>query len=160
MHGCVRTERCENHSCQAEFFRDFDVGGMSFAPTGRRCSLCNGVLRDTLLDWEDPLPEDDLAKATAEIEKPGTLVLCLGTSLRIEPVGLLPLSAEKYVIVNLQKTPRDNEAELIIRAPVDEVMSQLVTLLGFPKWQSEEPPPIERVWQPPHIKKNRKKSKK
>ena len=76
-------------------------------------------------------------------------MLCLGTSLRIEPVGNLPLSAAKYVIVNLQKTPRDDRAELIIRAAVDEVMNELMILLGYPKWDEGEPCQIERVWQPP-----------
>lgn len=146
VHGCVFTEKCE--ACGAEFFHDFDVGGMSFAPTGRNCSLCKGVLRDTLLDWNDGLPEDDFDRAQDEIQTPGTLVLCLGTSLRILPIGELPAQAEKYVIVNLQETPMDDQAALIIRAPVDTVMLELMENLGHPKWQEEPIPDIERVWTP------------
>ena len=146
VHGCVFTEKCEG--CGAEFFHDFDVGGMSFQPTGRNCTLCKGILRDTLLDWEDGLPEDDFDRATEEIQKPGTFVLCLGTSLRILPIGELPAMAARYAIVNLQQTPMDEDASLIIRAPVDKVMAELMELLGFPKWQNESPPPIERVWTP------------
>lgn len=134
LHGCVFTEKCEE--CHSEFFRDTDVGGMSFQKTGKKCEECNGDLRDTLLDWEDPLPELDFERSTAEC-KEADLVLCLGTSLRIEPAGSLPTLAKKFVIVNLQETPYDSEAALLIRAPVDEVMQSLMENLGYPNWQED-----------------------
>lgn len=146
VHGCVFTEKCEE--CGSEFFRDFDCGGMSFQPTGRNCSLCKGILRDTLLDWEDALPLDDLKRASAECQTPGTLVITLGTSLRIQPVGDLPTEAAKYCIINLQKTPHDEGAELLIRGTADGIMNDLLIHLGMPKWQEEACPPIERVWTP------------
>jgi NAD+-dependent protein deacetylase sirtuin 6 len=86
LHGCAFTEKCEQ--CSTEHFRDSDVGGMSFQKTGRKCERCSGDLRDTLLDWEDPLPEDDLERSDEHCEK-ADLILTLGTSLRIDPVGQL-----------------------------------------------------------------------
>jgi mono-ADP-ribosyltransferase sirtuin 6 len=53
-------------------------------------------------------------------------VLTLGTSLRIEPAGSLPQLAAKFCIVNLQKTPKDSAASLIVRAPVDVVMETIM----------------------------------
>jgi mono-ADP-ribosyltransferase sirtuin 6 len=146
LHGCAFTETCA--SCQTEHFRDQDVGGMSFQPTGRICGLeggCQGKLHDTLLDWEDPLPEDDFERAEQECDA-SDLVLCLGTSLRIEPAGSLPMRAKQFVIVNLQMTAKDDESALIIRAPVDEVMEYLMKHLGYEDWEKEDPPPIERHW--------------
>jgi mono-ADP-ribosyltransferase sirtuin 6 len=145
LHGCAFTETCV--SCQTEHFRDQDVGGMSFQPTGRICGLegCQGNLHDTLLDWEDALPEDDFERAELECDA-SDLVLCLGTSLRIEPAGSLPTRAKQFVIVNLQITPKDDESALIIRAPVDEVMDYLMKHLGYEDWEKEDPPPIERQW--------------
>ena len=75
-----------------------DTGGLSFQPTGHECDECGGSLHDILLDWEDPVLEMD--RAEEECTK-ADLVLCLGTSLRIEPVGNLPLLAKEFVIVNL-----------------------------------------------------------
>jgi mono-ADP-ribosyltransferase sirtuin 6 len=146
LHGCVFTEKCSE--CGMEHYRDSDVGGMSFQKTGRKCEKCQGDLCDTLLDWEDALPEDDYERAWEECEK-ADLVLCLGTSLRIEPVGSLPSLAKKYVIVNLQETPMDQEAAMVIRGRVDDVMSNLMQQLGHPDWDNEDSPPIERLWQMP-----------
>lgn len=163
LHGCVFTEKCE--VCGMEYFRDYDVGGVSFQKTGRRCtsviatpasscsaslmsspslsplshsslSPCNGDLRDTVLDWEDELPEQDYNRAQIECDS-SDLVLCLGTSLRIEPAGSLPTRAKKFVIVNLQPTPYDEEAVLVIRARVDDVMKDLIERLGYVDWDEE-----------------------
>ena len=99
LHGCVFTEKCER--CGEEYFRDYDLGGVSFQKTGRQCTKagCSGDLRDTILDWDDALPEEDWDRSQDECEA-ADLVLTLGTSLRIEPAGSLPLRAKKFVIVN------------------------------------------------------------
>mmetsp|Transcript_5064 Transcript_5064/g.14546 ORF Transcript_5064/g.14546 Transcript_5064/m.14546 type:complete len:357 (-) Transcript_5064:88-1158(-) len=138
LHGCVFTEKCEE--CGKEYFRDFDVGGMSFKKTGRKCSeapSCNGDLRDTILDWDDALPEDDWKNAQEQCSK-ADLVITLGTSLRIEPAGSLPLKAKHFVVVNLQQTPLDKEATLKIGADVDKVMSHIMNTLGLDGWEEEK----------------------
>lgn len=154
LHGCVFTEKCS--SCDTEYFGDNDVGGMSFHPTGRKCERaeCGGNLHDTLLDWEDPLPENDLDRAEQEADQ-ADLLICLGTSLRIQPVGSLPLRAKQFVIVNLQETPFDTDATLVIRAPVDNVMDDLLQTLGYENWQSEPPTKIQRKWRSEMAKNNK-----
>jgi mono-ADP-ribosyltransferase sirtuin 6 len=129
LHGCLFTEKCEE--CGFEYFRSFDVGTINFQKTGRICDRfeCDGALRDTLLDWESPLPEEDWQRAQEECQK-SDLCLVLGTSLRIEPVGSLPKLAKKFVIVNKQATPYDHVAALCIRAPVDDVMTFICSELG------------------------------
>jgi mono-ADP-ribosyltransferase sirtuin 6 len=148
LHGCAFTEKCS--SCGAEHFRDTDVGGMSFQKTGKKCEVCRtGDLVDTLLDWEDPLPKVDFERACAECEK-ADLVVCLGTSLRIEPAGSLPATAKKFVIVNLQQTPYDDKAALVIRGRVDEVMQGVTERLLGDDWDSgdDSSSSIERLWVP------------
>jgi len=146
VHGCVFTEKCAN--CGCEYFTDNELDGLSFKPTGNRCDECGdeGLLHDILLDWEDPVL--DLERVNRECAK-ADLILCLGTSLRIEPVGSLPLLAKKFVIVNLQVTPKDEFASHIIRAKVDDVMESLMTNLGYKNdWQDQPLPFIERKWKP------------
>lgn len=110
---------------------------VGFKFTGRRCVTegCNGRLKDHVLDWEDALPEDELEaseKASAEAD----LAICLGTSLQITPACDIPLktvkTGGKLVIVNLQKTPKDKKASLVIHARCDEVMQQLMSRMQLP----------------------------
>jgi len=124
LHGCIFTEKCEK--CEMEYFREYEVGGLSFQKTGRQCTDgdCAGDLRDTTLDWDDELPEKDWSISQEEFTK-SDLCITLGTSLRIEPAGSLPTLATKFVIVNKQITPYDNDAELCIRGSVDDVLRKI-----------------------------------
>ena len=146
-------EKCE--TCFAEYFRTFDIKGVRLQPTGRLCSkaelkteteensgsfICNGILRDTILDWEDELPEPDLTlseKHSAQAD----LSLCLGTSLQIVPAADIPLltistseernnGSGKLAIVNLQETPKDEFSDVCIHSFVDEVMYYAYHILG------------------------------
>ncbi|KFQ52187.1 NAD-dependent protein deacetylase sirtuin-6, partial [Nestor notabilis] len=130
-----------------QYVRDAVVGSMGLKPTGRLCSVtkarglraCRGKLRDTILDWEDSLPDRDLTLADEACRK-ADLSITLGTSLQIKPSGNLPLITKKrggkLVIVNLQATKHDKQADLRIHAYVDDVMTKLMKHLGLevPEW--------------------------
>ncbi|XP_058514093.1 NAD-dependent protein deacylase sirtuin-6 isoform X2 [Ochotona princeps] len=116
------------------------------------CTKCKtGELRDTILDWEDSLPDRDLALAD-EASRNADLSITLGTSLQIKPSGNLPLATKRHggrlVIVNLQPTKHDRHADLRIHGYVDEVMTQLMKHLGLqiPTW--EGPCVLERALPP------------
>mmetsp|Transcript_12007 Transcript_12007/g.24225 ORF Transcript_12007/g.24225 Transcript_12007/m.24225 type:complete len:403 (-) Transcript_12007:81-1289(-) len=179
LHGDIFTEKCP--TCHKEYIRNYEISTIGLQPTGRYCTSggdppgsCNGALTDTLLDWEDALPEVDWERSQVECAK-AELILCLGTSLRIEPAGglctlgtglgyvdagaaewdldcggyldvdattkkkkskkkkrqQLPPKKLGYVIVNLQETPYDDGATLVIRAKVDDVMERLMSKLGY-----------------------------
>jgi NAD-dependent SIR2 family protein deacetylase len=175
VHGCIFTEKCAR--CGTEYFRDEEIHSISFKPTGRYCSqplppsdkgtstplavvedvevVCGGPLHDTLLDWEDALPDDDWIRCQHACDQ-ADLIITLGTSLRIQPVAALPAQASKFVVVNLQETPYDDQAALIIRAKVDTVLSQLMIQLGYDSkaWGlggvgPSLRPPVQRIWTPP-----------
>ncbi|KAF6174787.1 hypothetical protein GIB67_031311 [Kingdonia uniflora] len=110
--------------------------------TLRRCSdhLCGARLKDTVLDWENALPAKEMIPAEMHCTR-SDLVLCLGTSLWITPACNLLLRSVrgggKMVIVNLQKTPKDKKANLVIHAPVDKVIAGVMHL--------------PNLWIPPYI---------
>lgn len=68
-----------------------------------------------------------LEKALTEVQK-ADLIICMGTSLRVYPVAQLPSYRNdnaKLVIINLEPTPYDNEANLVIHADIDETVETL-----------------------------------
>ncbi|XP_056600452.1 NAD-dependent protein deacetylase sirtuin-6 [Triplophysa dalaica] len=145
LHGNMFVEECEK--CGKQYVRDAVIGVMGLKPTGRYCDVirsrglrsCRGKLISTILDWEDSLPERDLNRAEEACRR-ADLALTLGTSLQIKPSGDLPLLTKrtggKVVIVNLQTTKHDKHAHQRIYGYVDEVMGQLMKLLGLeiPDW--------------------------
>lgn len=68
---------------------------------------------------EDALPDPEF-EAAKQHASSAQVALCLGTSLQITPACNLPLRTVKagghLVIVNLQATPKDKKADLVIHA--------------------------------------------
>uniref|UniRef100_A0A6J0SJH4 protein acetyllysine N-acetyltransferase n=2 Tax=Pogona vitticeps TaxID=103695 RepID=A0A6J0SJH4_9SAUR len=145
LHGNMFVEECMK--CGKQYVRDTVVGTMGLKPTGRLCDAskrrglrsCRGKLMDTILDWEDSLPDRDLSLAS-EASRKADLSVTLGTSLQIKPSGDLPLLTKKkggkLVIVNLQPTKHDKHADLRIHGYVDDIMAKLMKHLGveIPEW--------------------------
>ncbi|KAF7831269.1 NAD-dependent protein deacetylase SRT1 [Senna tora] len=142
LHGNSFMEACP--SCGTEYFRDFEVETIGLKETSRRCSdaKCGAKLKDTVLDWEDALPTKEMNPAEKHCRM-ADIVLCLGTSLQITPACNLPLKAlrggGKVVIVNLQKTPKDKKASLVIHGLVDKVIAGVMDLLNL------QIPPFVRI---------------
>lgn len=142
LHGNSFREVCP--SCGMEYVRDFEVETIGLKKTPRRCveEKCKARLRDTVLDWEDEMPSKEMNLAEKHCEM-ADIILCLGTSLQITPACDIPLralrSGGKLVIVNLQQTPKDNEACLVIHGLVDEV------ILGVMSYLYLRIPPFVRV---------------
>ncbi|KAM4808585.1 NAD-dependent protein deacylase sirtuin-6 [Rhinophrynus dorsalis] len=140
LHGNMFVEECSK--CGKQYVRDYVVGTMGLKTTGRLCDVpklrglraCRGKLKDTILDWEDSLPDRDLNLADEACRK-ADLSITLGTSLQIKPSGNLPLLTKrkggKLVIVNLQPTKHDRHADLRIHGYVDEVMKKLMQCLDL-----------------------------
>ncbi|KAJ9522132.1 hypothetical protein QJQ45_005158 [Haematococcus lacustris] len=129
LHGNCLAER-------SEYMRDFQVETIDFQPTGRRCVKpgCQGVLVDNLLDWESALPDDELDASIEAAERSG-LCLVLGSSLQISPANEIPLNTRskggELVIVNLQKTPQDGSATMLVRGRVDPFLARVALALAL-----------------------------
>lgn len=140
LHGNYFVDECIE--CHSRFIRNRPSPTMGCKFTGDKCGQCDGLIHDTILDWEQELPDDEFDRAQIESEK-CDLAICLGTSLQIEPANLLPLEVlkkseiqsentdvydpnddrlNKLVIINLQRTKFDRHADLIIHHYVDKVM--------------------------------------
>jgi len=138
LHGNMFVEKCDR--CGTEYVRRNAVTTVGLKKTGGLCERkrvrgrCRGKLRDTILDWEDSLPYQDLVLAEHH-SRQADLAVCLGTSLQIQPSGNLPVlttkNGGKLVVVNLQNTRHDKKATLVINHYVDKVIKELMDGLGL-----------------------------
>ena len=120
--------------------------------TGRYCTVpkCGGKLYDTIINFNESLPEVPLKLAEENTEK-CDLMLSLGSSLTVTPAADMPGAiGEKWedekdndkeivhnlCIVNLQKTQYDDQCSVRIFAKIDDVMVPLMKELGveLPAW--------------------------
>ncbi|XP_023223189.1 NAD-dependent protein deacetylase Sirt6-like [Centruroides sculpturatus] len=137
LHGNMFLHKC--NKCKRLFVQNTAGKSVGQKNTGVLCPIpksnnkpCRGTLYDTILDWEDELPEIDL-KMAEKHSKEADLSICLGTTLQIIPSGNLPLLTKtnngKLVICNLQPTKHDKHADLLIHDYVDNIMIQLLKIL-------------------------------
>ncbi len=96
-----------------------------------RCS-CGGVLKPNVILFGEQLPIQVFNKAVEEA-RCCDLVLVAGSSLEVTPAADIPFLAVKCgakgIIVNLEPTSFDHQAEVVIHSDVAEVLPQIVELL-------------------------------
>ncbi|CAH8502320.1 unnamed protein product [Heterobilharzia americana] len=154
LHGDMFLESC--HACGTMYARSTPSETMGLRKTSVSCihsklnnRHCRGKLHDTILDWEDDLPELDYNLAI-EHSKKADLHICIGSSLQMFPAAeqgnsnFHPVIQKSYkdedltkninpklVIVNLQPTKLAKYATLNIHAQADMVMRILCEKLAI-----------------------------
>lgn len=90
-----------------------------------RCT-CGGVIRPDIVLYEEPLDEKVVTEAVRVISEAEVLIIG-GTSLNVYPAaGLINYyRGNKLALVNLSRTPYDDEADLVINEKIGRVFSQL-----------------------------------
>lgn len=157
LHGNVFTEYCEK--CFTEYVNEEEVDIFSTdcynepyykkCPTcrynhytGRICSHgdCKGKLLDKIVNFGDDLHNTvcgGMLKASTK-SKDADVCLCMGSSLCVSPANTLPLKAKKLIIVNLQETDLDEDADIRIWGKCDDFFRLLMPELKKAVKQREE----------------------
>lgn len=94
------------------------------------CRSCGGILKSATISFGQALVPE-VIDAASHAAREADLLLAVGTSLQVYPVaGLVPLaksSGARVVIVNAERTPFDDLADAVIRAPIGDVLPQICT---------------------------------
>lgn len=119
LHGSTR--RCYCAQCR----QPYPIETIEEGDGVPRCR-CGGIVRPDVVLYEEGLNDRDLYDAVEYIRKADVLIIG-GTSLVVYPAaGLINYyKGKKLVLINMSPTPRDEEADLIIRAPIGQVFSQI-----------------------------------
>ena len=119
LHGSVHRNFCMR--CKkpypVEFIRDSQG-----VPT---CS-CGGTVKPDVVLYEESLDSRVLEGALADIQQADLLIIG-GTSLAVYPAASLVryYRGSRLVLINKSPTPYDGRADLILTAPIGQVMEQI-----------------------------------
>lgn len=121
LHGSVHRNYC------TQCGRFFDAKYIKEAPDVPRCSHCGGLIKPDVVLYEEGLDEDILTGAIRAIQQADMLIIG-GTSLVVYPAaGLVRYyQGDRLVLINKDATPYDAKADLVLHAPIGQVLSQVV----------------------------------
>ena len=119
LHGSIHRNRCM--ACGREYPVEFvrDSAGVP------RCG-CGGVVKPEVVLYEEGLDSRVLEGAVEDIQT-ADLLLIGGTSLAVYPAaGLVRyFQGEHLALLNKSPTPYDRHADLVISAPIGEVLGRI-----------------------------------
>jgi NAD-dependent deacetylase len=128
IHGTALSVVCL--SCGDRLPREEVQGRVRAGEAAPECRLCGGVLKPATVSFGQAMPERETALAFEHAER-AEVFLVIGSSLVVHPAAYLPVraveSGAKLIIVNLESTPCDRLATVLVRGKAGETMSALIT---------------------------------
>lgn len=117
LHGSVHRNYCQR--CGAFYDAQYILNSEGIP----RCS-CGGIIKPDVVLYEEGLDNQVIQGAVRAISQADMLIIG-GTSLSVYPAaGLIDYFDGKYlVVINRDPTPRDRNADLLIRENIGEVLS-------------------------------------
>ncbi len=121
LHGSVHRNYCTKCG------KFFDAHYMKSAPGVPRCDVCGGLIKPDVVLYEEGLDETVLSGAIRAIQNADVLIIG-GTSLVVYPAaGLVRYyQGHRLVLINKNATPFDANADLVLHAPIGQVLGQVV----------------------------------
>lgn len=130
LHGTSREAACTlcgARSSMQDLQRRIDAGEVD--PT---CQQCGGFLKSATILFGQRVPEKALARAK-ELATTGDLFLVVGSSLKVTPAANMPRLALgrdiPLIILNLQPTPLDDDADVVIHEKAGVVLPKIIDSL-------------------------------
>lgn len=97
------------------------------------CLSCGGLVKSATISFGQPMPRDQLERAEVQI-RACDLLLVLGSSLVVTPAAHIPVKAKRngarLAIVNLEPTPLDRLADIVLNEQIGPVITAAVSALG------------------------------
>ena len=121
LHGTVERNYCIR--CGYEYTKEHVMN----APLVPKCEHCGGIVRPDVVLYGEGLDGYVFSAAERAIAEADVLIVG-GTSLTVNPAASLVayFGGKHFIIINKTPTPYDDYAEMIIREPIEEVLSEAV----------------------------------
>jgi len=122
LHGSVLRNYCE--SC-GEFYDEKYIKDISNGSVPK-CKKCGGSVKPDVVLYEEGLDSVTISKSINYIANAEVLIIG-GTSLAVYPAaGLIDYyRGNKLVLINMQSTPMDGKADLVIHEKIGQVLGSI-----------------------------------
>ena len=122
--GCLM---CGKQWSRAEFQSRLEAGD-----DDPRCDNCNGLTKPRTISFGQSMPEPETTRAFEEATR-CDLLITVGSSLVVFPAAtLVPTAKEsgaRLILINLEPTPYDAIADVVIHAKAGESLSAIVSAI-------------------------------
>ena len=127
IHGTAFSVSCL--SCGKDYDRDEIEDRLKSGVKVPYCDDCSGILKPDTISFGQAMPEDKMAESLRHARE-CDLCIVLGSSLVVYPAASVPIQAVehggKFMIVNRDETPLDQEADLTIHDSVAKILGQII----------------------------------
>lgn len=132
VHGSVHENVCMD--CGERFSMQW----MAESTGIPRCTACGGVVKPGVVLYGEAPDRYVMMGASREISEADTLIVA-GTSLSVEPAASLirRFRGRNMVVINREPVPGEENAGLVIHAPVEDVFSDIRIPSALPKRSGE-----------------------
>ena len=131
LHGSNERQYCQK--CKAKYDLDY-ILDPAHCPGGviPLCGACGGTVRPDVVLYGEGL-DDRVVQGAIHAISGAELLIVGGTSLAVYPAaGLLRyFNGKNLVLINKTKTPVDDQADLVCRGAIGEVLGEAVALLNI-----------------------------
>ena len=127
LHGSTQRNYCMGSSRH-----HIDLDEIPDEPLIPICPQCSSIVRPDVVLYGEALDDGVTHEAISAIDNADLLIVA-GTSLNVYPAaGMVNFYRGRHMaLINLDATPFDSQADLIIRRPVGEVMEKVIDYLNI-----------------------------
>jgi NAD-dependent deacetylase len=127
LHGTIHQAKCL--SCDRRTPMQEQLDRVRAGEPDPVCSDCGGIQKSATVAFGEHL-DPLVLEASLVASSACDLFLAIGTSLTVQPAALLAAEAHRrgarLVILNQGETPLDDRADATIRAPIGEILPEIV----------------------------------
>ncbi|AOZ91845.1 NAD-dependent protein deacylase [Paenibacillus crassostreae] len=125
LHGSIHRNYCMG--CSYYYGLEVIIGSEDIVP---RCSSCGAVIKPDVVLYEESLDQQILYQSMDAISSADLLIIG-GTSLTVQPAAHLIsyFKGSRTVLLNIEPTIYDHQADLLITDPIGEVMEKMSQLI-------------------------------
>lgn len=127
LHGTMKYVKCLD--CGKRYPREEIERLLDQEVETPRCNECQGLLKSATISFGEPMPVRETTEAQQRSME-CDLFIVIGSSLVVYPAAYMPQYAlqagAKLILINLDATHLDSQAEVVIRGRAGEAMSRLL----------------------------------